>query len=415
MKNRKLKQAILCAVLTSIFYLLYINRPYEQENKNKRKDKSHFMVGQSSNIKTKIPESSPNNLDDTSKNRRASVCPTNENPGYYSMLPINPAENRSKVILMWDRPVDWMYQNTKQCEYKNCYLIDDKCDITRSDAVMFFAPKFNLKHVPKKIPGQIYVYFNFEPPCYTRGRVKNNKWQNFFNWTFHYRRDSDIMQPYVLFKKRHQNSTKNQEDVLEDLVKKKNKTIAWFVSHCKTESRREKYVDNLQKLLKVDIYGKCGPLKCKSMSSRWECLDLLDEYHFYLGFENSICRDYVTEKQLFTAYLKNNIISVTRGSSLSYLYKPPGTYIDTADFKTITDLSKHLKDVASNPIKYKSYFKIRNHFTVVEQWHYSVCELCKRLNNVDQYKRLYNDVHKWENEIDGQPICDENPIDYTHI
>ena len=40
----------------------------------------------------------------------------------------------------------------------------------------------------------------------------------------------------------------------------KSKDIAWIVSHCETDSKREAYVEKLQKItsLKIDVYGKCG-------------------------------------------------------------------------------------------------------------------------------------------------------------
>ena len=37
--------------------------------------------------------------------------------------------------------------------------------------------------------------------------------------------------------------------------------VAWMVSHCKTHSERELFVKQLQQLVPVDIYGKCGPFK----------------------------------------------------------------------------------------------------------------------------------------------------------
>ncbi|KAH9384872.1 hypothetical protein HPB48_026902 [Haemaphysalis longicornis] len=71
-------------------------------------------------------------------------------------------------------------------------------------------------------------------------------------------------------------------------------------------SRREDYVKQLQEHVRVDVYGKCGHLKCPRANST-KCYEMFaKKYFFYLSFENSICRDYVTEK-LFNV-LKYDII-----------------------------------------------------------------------------------------------------------
>ena len=56
------------------------------------------------------------------------------------------------------------------------------------------------------------------------------------------------------------------------------------------------YARELGKYINVDIFGACGPNRCPRTNSN-KCFQLLDEdYKFYLAFENSNCKDYITEK-----------------------------------------------------------------------------------------------------------------------
>jgi hypothetical protein len=72
--------------------------------------------------------------------------------------------------------------------------------------------------------------------------------------------------------------------------------VGWFVSNCGERNTRQKYAQELQKYIPVDIYGKCGTKKCPR-STETECFEMLNrDYKFYLAFENSICKDYITEK-----------------------------------------------------------------------------------------------------------------------
>lgn len=68
------------------------------------------------------------------------------------------------------------------------------------------------------------------------------------------------------------------------------------------------------------------------------CLFLLDEmiennYKFYLAFENSICRDYVTEK-LYNSLLFSTVPIVYGGADYDAIGLPPNSYIDVRNFKS---------------------------------------------------------------------------------
>jgi glycoprotein 3-alpha-L-fucosyltransferase len=77
--------------------------------------------------------------------------------------------------------------------------------------------------------------------------------------------------------------------------------VAWFVTNCNDRNGRRQYAQELQKYIPVDIYGACGTKKCPR-STENVCFDMLDtDYKFYLAFENSNCRDYITEKLFLNA------------------------------------------------------------------------------------------------------------------
>jgi alpha-1,3-fucosyltransferase len=166
---------------------------------------------------------------------------------------------------------------------------------------------------------------------------------------------------------------------------------AWAVSHCSTVSDRSKYVRILSKYAQVDIYGKCG----RKTPPEFETV-LQENYKFYLGFENSLCTDYMTEK--FFHYYSMDLITILRGKTNYTKYLPKGSYINTDDFKTIRDLAIFLKDLASNESRYTEYLKNKDRFQVYERdfmYRNSLCSICEKLNNLDKYRKSYNNVATW--------------------
>lgn len=124
------------------------------------------------------------------------------------------------------------------------------------------------------------------------GSVKNQ--ESSVNWTATYREDSDIVTPYEKWV--YYEVNRKEQSEYKNYATGKTKQVAWFVSNCVTTNGRLEYAHELQKYISVDIYGRCGPLKCKKSVSK-ECGELLDNsYKFYLAFENANCRDYITEK-----------------------------------------------------------------------------------------------------------------------
>ena len=91
----------------------------------------------------------------------------------------------------------------------------------------------------------------------------------------------------------------------------KARDILWFVSNCKRDrTKRIEFARKLEKesTLTIDIYGGCG----KGRVSKEDEAQMWKNYKFYLAFENSACRDYITEK--FFKVFDKGVIPVVRGA-----------------------------------------------------------------------------------------------------
>ncbi|CAH1800928.1 unnamed protein product [Owenia fusiformis] len=146
--------------------------------------------------------------------------------------------------------------------------------------------------------------------------------------------------------------------VLPDYNQGKNKLVAWIVSHCVTNSRREVYVKRLREHIPVDVYGGCGSLTCPDPKNRSACQRHVGaNYKFYLAFENSDCRDYVIEK-VWKNSITMNTVPVVRGYYNNFKsILPPGSYIHTNEFPNPKALATYLKYLDKNHTAYNEYFK----------------------------------------------------------
>ncbi|CAK9297730.1 unnamed protein product [Gordionus sp. m RMFG-2023] len=192
----------------------------------------------------------------------------------------------------------------------------------------------------------------------------------------------------------------------------KTKMIAWFVSNCESQFRLD-YANTLNKYIPVDIYGKCGdsPLYCAKEEGT-KCFDMLDkDYKFYLSFENSRCKGYVTEK-FFDNGLKNTIIPIVMGPSKSEYIRiaPSQSFIHVDDFPSPAHLALYLYILDSDDQLYNSYLAWKSEggtFVDTKFW----CRICAMINyshlnfgssDINEETRFYKDFSGW---WEGDGIC----------
>lgn len=287
------------------------------------------------------------------------------------------------------------------CEYKQCTInfIDNRQQYKEyfqtADAVIFQGNRLPKAPPNRAHKNQIFVFSTIESPMHLVFSFGGSRWLDAVNWTMTYRLDSDIAYKYGSFKRR--NETKSHTKDYSQIFKQKTKEVAWLVSDCPTESKREKYVNILQRFVKVDIYGRCGSFKNCTKEEGIKCLQQIGrDYKFYLSFENSMCRDYMTEKVF--VWFKMDTITVVRGARNYKNLLPDHTYVDAHKFDSIAALGKFLQKLSKDENEYIRYLKEKDKYkteSMQAQVQQAYCDLCKRLHNVNSYRKIYHNVNQW--------------------
>lgn len=310
------------------------------------------------------------------------------------------------------------------CNYTDCKFVKNRRPepLERYDAILFHGYEFYdmFFGVPaRRNPKQLYVFMSLESSI--RCSIPSS-YRDFYNYTMTYRLDSDIPWPYFQMVDRKTGrevapSANPHWEVyngevspeVRKLLAEKERDVAWFVSNCNSVSGRERLARQLQEAgLQVDIYGKCGNLKCPV--GDWDaCLQKLRKYRFYLAFENSLCEDYVTEKSV-NALSGGAVPVVLSGANLTR-FLPPGSYVDVQGGVHGADLARVLRKL-STPEEYVKLHSWRMRYRVVRrgpgfEWasgKHPFCDLCARLHQTSVVN-IQDVSHWWSHNAGGAPVC----------
>lgn len=348
-----------------------------------------------------------------------------------SIVQTVPKVRQVKRILFWNKffsdpnfefGVGWQPFINHNCSVKDCFITRDRTErpVASFDAVVFHGPEYDLLHpqnVPKnRLSHQRYVYFSMESPL---NRPAKDGFDGFFNWTMTYRSDSDIMTPYFEFYDANGKRAsflddslwKNQTNTFQfctnsSIYQTKLKPVAWFASNCNSKNNRRELVKNLQKILSVDVYGNCGPFKCPRNGEQF-CFDMLRrDYFFYLSFENSNCRDYITEK--LTNAMLNDVVPVVYGGADFSKILPPNSYIDATKM-SVGELAEKLKSTMLNATEYLSYFWWKDFYRLTyrtDPENHPFCKLCEMLHDPNVPPKQYKDFKHWWNGDASATVCE---------
>ena len=322
----------------------------------------------------------------------------------------NVDSNRTMILLFWSALYGkdpWVPETRIIDCYKSgykCMRTSEKHFFKDSRGVVFHSRAVNLQSSVKEAlklrrpSGQRWV-------LYAEGESQANTpdlqvLNGLINWTASFMSDADLVGGLATEPGVFQDGFDSKKNYLEN----RTKMAAILVSHCFSE--RMNWVKKLQKYINVDVYGECGSLKC---GGRESCFAAIKKYKFYLAFENSYCKDYITEKFYFNALGNGCIPVVISGVNMSNTARvPPGSFINALDFPTVKDLADFMVKVGSSSELYNEYFRWRSSFNLnLDDYSRVLCELCKRVH-LDQHSVKSHPKISWW--FSRQRCCKSYPI-----
>lgn len=325
-------------------------------------------------------------------------------------------KHENKVILAWNSfygSKNFGYGIGKNqpfinnnCPVTNCELTNDKSRLNEADYAMVLVSDSFDKLPVERASKTRWVWMLIESPYYQRTYGHLN---GLFNYTSDFLYESEFGSNYAsqmrfLWAK---NTTFNEK---HNYHAGKTGFLTALISNCGASNNRLKYVHKLGTYIDVQIYGRCGTT-CPSGNCR-EYVGA--KYKFYFSFENSFCKDYITEK--FFLMLKYDIVPVVFGSGNYSRFIPKSAYIDAYDYESPKHLADYLKYLDKNVTAYNEYFQWKKHVNFLDKMvnFGMVCDMCIQLHLEKYYGIKQQVIHDFTKYFSKSEQC-KNSRDISQL
>nr|XP_051687421.1 alpha-(1,3)-fucosyltransferase 7 [Oryctolagus cuniculus] len=299
-----------------------------------------------------------------------------------------PGPQPTVTILIWhwpftEQPPELPHNTCTPYGLAHCRLSTDRSLLASADAVVFHHRELETRRsrlpLAQRPRGQPWVWASMESPSHTHGL---HRLRGVFNWVLSYRRDSDIFVPYGRLEPRLGPAPP---------LPAKSRLAAWVVSNFQERQPRAKLYRQLAPHLQVDVFGRA--------SRRPLCADCLlptvARYRFYLAFENSQHRDYITEKFWRNALAAGAVPVVLGPPRATYeAFAPADAFVHVDDFGSALELAAFLTGM--NESRYQRFFAWRSRLRVrlFSDWPERFCAVCARLPHLPR-GQVYEDLEGW--------------------
>lgn len=278
------------------------------------------------------------------------------------------------VILFYSPPYTSPAVALRGCP-ESCRVVDDLRLLPGADAVVFHIPTLHRDPLPEKRRNQIWVAASAESDV-NYPRLADPAFISQFDYTMTYRRDADFWTPYF------------EPGILPALrtptqPKDGDAAAVFLASSTVDRSGRTEYVRELMEHMTVASYGRVLRNRALPLDEgRATKLKVIARYPFTLAFENSVTRDYVTEK-FFDPLIAGSVPIYLGAPNVEDFAPGDRSYIDVTNFASPRDLAGFLNELAEAPERYAEYLAwkqrpLRRGFVeMVERQRTSgLCRLC---------------------------------------
>jgi hypothetical protein len=285
------------------------------------------------------------------------------------------------LILVYNHFASWGPPTRHDCPAA-CEFTMDRGRLAEADAAVYHIPTLpaDTRRIEKR-PGQKAVALSLE----SEGNyplLADPEFMGQFDITMTYRRDATIWCAYF-----------DPDLAVRLLTPPQPKTEAapavYFTSNPFERSGRNLYVIKLMKRIGVDCYGRMlRNRELREDRGRETKLTVIARYKFTLAFENSICRDYVTEK-FFDPLVAGSVPVYLGAPNVNEFAPAEDCFIDVTNFAGPAALAAYLASLAADERAYARYlawktgdlapgFLDQVEHQRVSGW----CRLCLMLRNI---------------------------------
>ena len=228
----------------------------------------------------------------------------------------------------------------------------DPARYREASVVVFHIPTMPRWRWPLKRFGQKWVLWSMESDVYYP-RQANPLFRMLFDLTMTYHPSSDVWIPYIF---------PELPGLLQRPVQPKTADglVAFFARNAKSRWGRTAYIAELMKHVDVHAYGPClQNRKLQDDRGAETKRDVISRYKFTIAFENSIGRDYVTEK-LFDGLIAGSVPLYFGADNVEEFLPGDRCIINAADFRDPRELAEYLRHLDTHEDEYQQYMAWRN-------------------------------------------------------